>query len=112
MPDISKHIGYTYIEYSAAFHMKYKHLFIDKIYDTEYVDKYPLIITWAETDMEVDEESGRCLAIAAKTMHYPDKYKLSEGVFEDLIQAFIIFPESDVDTNELRLSFARALLTK
>ena len=36
-----------YIEYSTAFHMKFKHLFSENIYDSDQADKYPLVITWA-----------------------------------------------------------------
>lgn len=110
MTDISKQVGFTYIEYSAEFHMKYKHLFVDSVYDSDYIDRYPLIITWAETEMHVDDESGSCLAIATRTNYYPDKYKLSEDVFENILQAFILFPGRDEDTNELRLNFAKAIL--
>ena len=110
MTDISNNIGYTYIEYSAAFHMKYKHLFVNRIYDADSVGEYPLVITWAEADMEVEEGTGRCLAVATKTSYYLDAYRLSEDMFENLIQAFIIFPENDDDTNNLRLDFAKAIL--
>lgn len=110
MTNISDQVGFTFIEYNAAFHMKYKHLFVDRVYDPDYVDSCPLIITWAETEMHVDEDSGSCLAVATRTSYYPDKYKLSEDVFENILQAFIIFPGKDEDTNELRLNFAKAIL--
>lgn len=110
MENTNNQIGFSYIEYSAEFHMKYKHLFVERVYDHECVNKYPLIITWAETEMHVEEESGSCLAIATKTNYYPDKYKLSEDVFENILQAFILFPGRDEDTNELRLTFAKAIL--
>ena len=112
MTNINNRISYAYIEYSTAFHMKYKHLFLSDIYDADYVGKLPLIITWAETDMSVEEENGKCLVIATKTLYYPDNYQVTEEVFEDMLQAFLIFPEEDEDTNELRLNFAQAILTK
>lgn len=110
MENTNNQIGFSYIEYSAEFHMKYKHLFVDRVYDHECVNKCPLIITWAEAGMRIDEESGKCLAVATKTPFYPDKYKLSQDVFENMLQAFIIYPGTDADTNELRLDFAKALL--
>ena len=113
MTNISEHIGYTYIDYNAAFHMKYKHYFINKVYDHEDVYACPLIITWAETDMKVDDETGKALAVAAKTAYYSDTLKISEDMFENMVQAFNLFPdihENDIDSSELRLEFARALL--
>lgn len=113
MTNISDNVAYTYIEYSAAFHMKYKHLFVNRIYDHKSVDEYPLIITWSETDMKVDEETGKCLAVAAKTLCYLDTLQIPEGLFEGMLQAFILFPDSnedDEDTHKLRLEFVKALL--
>ena len=115
MTDIVNNVGYTYIDYSAAFHMKYTHLFIGKIYDHENVDECPLIITWAETDMEVDKDSGKCLAIATKVNYYSDKFKISEDIFENMLQAFLLFPDTkddDEDSSKLRLEFVKALLNK
>ena len=113
MTNIVNNIGYTYISYSATFHMKYKHLFVDSIYDHESVGVYPLIITWAENDMKTEEGSGKCLAVATKTKYYLDTLKISEDIFENMLQAFILFPDSnddDEESNELRLEFAKALL--
>ena len=92
--------------------MKYKHLFLSDVYDANKAGKFPLVITWAETNMNVEETSGKCLVIATKTPYYPDDYQVSEEVFEDMLQAFLIYPEEDEDTNELRLNFAQAILTK
>ena len=113
MTNISDNVGYTYIEYSTAFHMKYKHLFVNRIYDEDSVDEYPLIITWSETDMKVDEESGKCLAVATQRSYYLDNLKLSEELFENMLQAFILFPDvnsDDEDSSKLRLEFVKALL--
>lgn len=113
MTNIIDQVGYTYIEYNADFHMKYKHYFINRVYDHEDVYAYPLIITWSETNMKVDEETGKCLAIATKHSYYPDNLKISESLFEDILQAFILFPEShdsDEETNIIRLEFVKALL--
>ena len=112
MTNINNRISYAYIEYSTAFHMKYKHLFLSDVYDADQVGKFPLVITWAETNMNVEEESGKCLAISTKTGYYLDSYQVTEEVFEDMLQAFLIFPEEDEDTNELRLNFAQAILNK
>ena len=101
-----------YIEYTAAFHMKYKHLFINTIYDNDLIATYPLVITWAEADMKVTE-SNKCLAIATKTAHYEDKFKVTEDFFENALQAFSIFPDSnedDEDSSKLRLEFVKAIL--
>lgn len=103
-------ISYTYIEYTAAIHMAYKHLFLDTIYDYSCVDEFPLIITWAETHMCWDADSKKCLAIAAKTSYYSDDYKVSVDTFKDMLQAFFIYPETDALTNALRLEFAKAIL--
>ena len=113
MTNINDRIAYTYIEYNAAFHMKYKHLFVNTIYDSESADEYPLIITWAETDMKLDEETGKALAVAAKTPYYSDTLKISEDMFENMLQAFFLFPDSsndDEDSSKLRLKFVKALL--
>lgn len=115
MTNIIDNVGYTYIEYSTAFHMKYKHLFINRIYDEDNVDEYPIIITWSETDMKVDDETGKCLAVATKRSYYPDTLKISEDLFENMLQAFILFPnthDDDEDSNKLRLEFVKALLNK
>ena len=111
MSNNSNHISYAYIEYTAAMHMEYKHLFVESIYDDDCVNEFPLIITWAETHMNWDEDgSGKCLASATKTFHYSDDYKVSVDTFKDMLQAFFIYPESDDLTNELRLEFAKAIL--
>ena len=103
-----------HIEYSTAFHMKFKHLFSEGIYDQDQADKFPLVITWAESDMGV-EHNNRCLAIATKTAHYNDSYQVSEEFFEDALQAFFLFPDTkdeDKDSSKLRLEFVKALLNK
>ena len=113
MTNIIDNVGYTYIEYSTAFHMKYKHLFVHRIYDEDSVDECPLVITWAEADMKVDEDSGKCLAVATKTSYYLDTFKVSEDTFENMLQAFIIFPDSNDEeeySSKLRLEFVKALL--
>ena len=103
-----------YIEYSTAFHMKFMHLFAEAIYDTDQADKYPLVITWAETDMSVEDGNSKCLAVAAKTSYYADRYKVTEEFFEDALQAFFLFPATDYDEDfsNLRLEFVKALLNK
>ena len=101
-----------YIEYSTAFHMKFKHLFVDYIYDDGQVDKAPFIITWAASIMCVEDYS-KCLAVAAKTEHYEDRFKVTEEFFESALQAFFIFPDANVDDEDsckLRLEFVKALL--
>ena len=113
MTNIIDNVGYTYIEYSPSFHMKYKNLFVNSIYDAERVDEYPLVITWAEADMKVDEHSGKCLAVATKTSYYLDTFKVSEDTFENMLQAFILFPDSDDEeeySSKLRLEFVKAIL--
>ena len=105
-------ISYAYIEYSASFHMKYKHLFLSDVYDADQAGKFPLVITWAETNMSVEEQSGKCLVIATKTPYYPNNYQVTEELFEDILQAFLIYPEEDEDSHELRLEFAKAILNK
>lgn len=113
MTNINDHIAYTYIEYNSFIHMKYKHLFVDSVYDYEEMAECPLIITWAETDMKLDEGTGKALAVAAKTSYYLDNLKLSEELFENMLQAFILFPDvnsDDEDSSKLRLEFAKALL--
>ena len=117
MPSINRRISYMYVEYTAAFHMKYKHLFAESIYDNELVATYPLIITWAEMDMAVEDNNNnnKCLAISAKTAHYDDSYQVTEEFFEDALQAFFLFPdtkEDDEDSSNLRLEFVKALLNK
>ena len=103
-----------YVEYTAAFHMKFKHLFADTIYDSERVGTCPLVITWAESNMNVDSDN-RCLAISAKTSYYLDSFKVTEEFFEDALQSFFIFPDTkddDEDSSKLRLEFVKALLNK
>lgn len=103
-----------YIEYSTAFHMKYKHLFLENVYDNDQAAKFPLVITWAESNMDV-EFDNRCLAISAKTAHYDDSYQVSEELFEDALQAFFLFPDindDDGESSDLRLEFVKALLNK
>ena len=111
MSSINNHISYMYVEYSTAFHMKFKHLFSENIYDNDQADKFPLVITWAESNMDV-ELDDKCLAISAKTAHYDDSYQVSEEFFEDALQAFFLFPDDDEDSSKLRLEFVKALLNK
>ena len=104
-----------YIEYSTAFHMKFKHLFSENIYDNDQADKFPLVITWAETSMAVEDGNNKCLAIATKTDYYEDSFKVTEEFFEDALQAFFLFPDTDdddEDSSTLRLEFVKALLNK
>ena len=104
-----------YVEYTAAFHMKFKHLFADTIYDSERVATCPLIITWAEIDMAVEDDNNKCLAVSTKTSYYEDSFELSEEFFEDALQAFFLFPDTkdnDEDSRKLRLEFVKALLNK
>ena len=113
MTNINDRIAYTYIEYNSFIYMKYKHLFVNYIYDSESADEYPLIITWAETDMKLEEETGKALAVAAKTADYSDTLKISEDMFENMVQAFNLFPDThkdDIDSSKLRLEFVKALL--
>ena len=115
MPSTNKHISFMYIEYSAAFHMKFKHLCADAIYDSNLIDSCPLIITWAEMDMAVEDGTNKCLAISAKSNNYEDSFKVTEAFFEDALQAFFLFPDTkddDEDSSELRLEFVKALLNK
>ena len=103
-----------HIEYSTAFHMKFKHLFVDCIYEDSQVDKVPLIITWAESYMRV-EDGNKCLAVAAKTEHYEDRFKVTEEFFTDALQSYFLFPnthDDDEDSSKLRLEFVKALLNK
>ena len=104
-----------FIEYSAAFHMKFKYLFADTIYDSHKIDSCPLVITWAESDMEVEDGNAKSLAIAAKSNNYEDSFKVTEEFFEDALQAFFLFPDTkdnDEDSSKLRLEFVKALLNK
>ena len=115
MPSINKQISFMYIEYSTAFHMKYKHLFADTIYDSKHIDSCPLVITWANLDMEVADGNGKSLAISAKSSQYLDSYQVSEEFFEDALQAFFLFHDTkddDEDPSKLRLEFVKALLNK
>ena len=101
-----------YIEYSTAFHLKYKHQFIESIYDSDEIDRYHLVITWAKTDMETTDDN-KCLAIATKTAGYADRFKVTEEFFESALQAFFLFPginHYDEDTSKVRLEFVKALL--
>ena len=114
MPSIDNRISYMYVEYSTAFHMKFKHLFSENIYDYDKADKLPLIITWAESNMEGDFDN-RCLAISTKTSYYEDSFEVTEEFFEDALQAFFLFPDTkdkDEDSSKLRLEFVIALLHK
>ena len=102
-----------YIEYSTAFHMKFKHLFTETIYDSDQIDRFSLVITWAESNMEVEDGNDKSLAISAKTAHYDDSYQVSEEFFEDALQAFFLFPDTKgEDSSKLRLEFVKALLNK
>ncbi len=104
-----------YIEYSRAFHMKFNHLFADNIYDSDKVATCPLIITWAETDMATEDGNSKCLAVATEVSYYLDRYQVSEEFFEDALQAFFLFPDTndkDEDSSNLRLEFVKALLNK
>ena len=103
-----------YIEYSTAFHMKFRHLFEEYVYDDGQIDKAPFVITWAASIMCV-EDGNKCLAVAAKTEHYEDRFKVTEEFFESALQAFFIFPDANADDEEsskLRLEFVKALLNK
>ena len=103
-----------YIEYSTAFHMKFRHLFAETIYDADEVDRYPLVITWAEADMEMTDDN-KALAVATKIGHYEDSFKVTEEFFESALQAFFLFPDTnddDEDSSKLRLEFVKALLNK
>ena len=103
-----------YIEYSTAFHMKFKHLFVDYVYDDGQLAKAPFVITWAEFNMCM-EDGNKCLAVAAKTARYEDSFKVTEEFFEDALQAFFLFPDSsndDEDSSKLRLEYVKALLNK
>ena len=103
-----------YIQYSAPFHMKFKHLFAENIYDNDQADKCPLVITWAESDMDTEFDNSH-LAISTKTAHCDDSYQVSEEFFEDALQAFFLFPDTkadDRDSSKLRLEFVKALLNK
>ena len=105
-----------YIEYSTAFHMKFKHLFADTIYDSHKIATCPLVITWAESDMAVEDGNNKCLAISAKSAYYEDEYRVTEALFEDALQAFFLFPDNPADNDDesskLRLEFVKALLNK
>ena len=104
-----------YIEYSTAFHMKFKHLFAEAIYDGDQADKYPLVITWAESDMAVEDGNNKCLAVSTKTTYYEDSFEVTEAFFEDALQAFFLFPDTKddaEDSSNLRLEFVKALLNK
>ena len=115
MLSTNNRISYMYIEYSAAFHMKYKHLFADTIYDSHKIDSCPLVITWAESDMAVEDANDKSLAISTKSPQYLDSYQVSEEFFEDALQAFFLFPDTKDDdeySSKLRLEFVKALLNK
>ena len=104
-----------YIEYTTAFHMKFKHLFAEDIYDSARIATCPLVITWAESDMAVEDGNGKSLAISAKSSQYLDSYQVSEEFFEDALQSFFLFPntkDADEDSSKLRLEFVKALLNK
>ena len=115
MSSINNRISYMYVEYTTAFHMKFKHLFSGDIYDSGQAGNYPLVITWAETDMAVEDGNNKCLAVSTKTAHYDDSYQVSEEFFEDALQSFFLFPDTkddDEDSSKLRLEFVKALLNK
>lgn len=116
MPDINNRISYMYVEYTTAFHMKYMHLFAESIYDSERADTCPLIITWAEMGMAVEDGNNKCLAVSTKSSHYIDSFKVTEELFEDALQAYTLFPDNpyddDDESSELRLEFVKALLNK
>ena len=116
MPSINKQISFMYIEYSTAFHMKYVHLFADTIYNSSHIDSCPLVITWAESHMEVEIGSDKFLAVSAKTACYEDSLEVTEEFFEDALQAFFLFPDTkdndDDESSKLRLEFVKALLNK
>lgn len=104
-----------YIEYSTAFHMKFKHLFVEDIYDRDRIHTCPLIITWAELNMATEADNNKCLVVATKTSYYEDSFKVTEEFFEDALQAFFLFPDTKDDdeySSKLRLEFVKALLNK
>ena len=104
-----------YVKYTTAFHMKFKHLFADTIYDSERIGTCPLVITWAEASIETEDSNNKCLAIATKTAYYEDSFEVTEEFFEDALQAFFLFPatkDEDKDSSKLRLEFVKALLNK
>jgi hypothetical protein len=96
--------------------MKYKRLFADTIYDSDRIDSCPLVITWAATDMWVEDGNAKSLAISAKTTNYKDSFKVTEEFFEDALQAYFLFPDTkeddDEDSSNLRFEFVKALLNK
>ena len=115
MPSINKQISFMYIEYSTAFHMRFKHLFAEDIYDSNKVDYCPLVITWAECSMSIEDGGDKSLAVSTKTDYYDDSFKVTEELFEDALQAFFLFPDTkdeDKDSSKLRLEFVKALLNK
>ena len=113
MPSIDKQISFMYIEYSTAFHMKYKHLFMDTILDESQIATCPLVITWAAIKMEVEGSNDEYLAISAKSAQYIDEFEVTEEFFEDALQSFFIFPDTDdEDSSKLRLEYVKALLNK
>ena len=105
-----------YIEYSTTFHMKFKHLFADTIYDSHRIDTCPLVITWAESDMATEDGNDKSLAISTKSSQYLDSYQVTEEFFEDALQSFSLFPDNpnddDDESSKLRLEFVKALLNK
>ena len=104
-----------YVKYTTTFHMKFKHLFVEDIYDSDRVTTCPLVITWAETDMAVEAPNNKCLAIVTKIAYYEDSFEVSEEFFEDALQSFFLFPDTDnddEDSSKLRLEFVKALLNK
>ena len=116
MSSINNRISYMYIEYTTTFHMKYKHLFADTVYDSNQIDAYPLIITWAEADMAVEGGNNKWLAVSTKSALYDDSFQVTEAFFEDALQAFFLFPDNPADNDDesskLRLEFVKALLNK
>ena len=116
MSSINNRISFMFIEYTAAFHMKYMHLFTDTMYGSNHIDICPLVITWAELEMAVEAGSDKFLAVSAKTACYEDSFEVTEEFFEDALQAFFLFPDTkdndDDESSKLRLEFVKALLNK
>ena len=66
--------------------------------------------------MAVEDGNAKSLAISAKSSQYLDSYQVSEEFFEDVLQAFTLFPDNphddDDESSNLRLEFVKALLNK
>ena len=116
MSSINNRISFMFMNYTAAFHMKYMHLFADTIYSSSHIDSCPLVITWAESHMAVEIGSDKFLAVSAKTACYEDSLEVTEEFFEDALQAFFLFPDTkdndDDEPSKLRSEFVKALLNK